>query len=109
MLPPRIRLSVFDVRYRATSPSSPGIVRPQNATPTELDSEALASALGQPHRTVQRWLVRWFELGVPGIRRVPSRGSNGHRYLAESWLPEAWLQGELPAPHRAPQSRQEAA
>jgi hypothetical protein len=58
----------------------------------------VAAALEVPERTARLWLANWLALGVPGIRKVPARGSRGFRYAVEPWIPEAWRSCQLPAP-----------
>lgn len=71
-------------------------VRPECAG---LSLAELAIAIGQPYRTVARWVVAWHLQGVSGVERVRSRGRGGHSYRVAADLPARWLACELPSPH----------
>lgn len=59
----------------------------------------LAAALGQTHRTVQRWLAFWFALRVRGVERVPAKGRTGTAYSIAPSVVSRWKRGALPVPH----------
>jgi hypothetical protein len=64
----------------------------------DLTTTELALAFGVPRSTCARWLTHWFSLGVRGIRREPSRGRTGARYVVTHDLLVRWRRGELPEP-----------
>lgn len=75
---------------------SVGEVRPKDAG---LSLAELALSIGQPYRTVARWVAAWHALGVPGICVVRARARGGLSYRVSADLPARWLACELPSPH----------
>lgn len=72
------------------------------AEPCPQTAELAAAQAGVPLRTWQRWLERWFELGVAGVERVrDGRARGGLRYRVAPDFVERWRRGEIPSPHRA--------
>jgi len=57
-----------------------------------------------PERTAQHWLACWFDLKVPGIARVRSRGRYGFRYAVDPDLIERWRRCALPEPRPLPRA-----
>lgn len=64
----------------------------------DLTADEFARVARVPRRTAQRWLAAWAQLGVEGVRRVPSKGRTGLAFRASPDLPERWARCELPAP-----------
>lgn len=65
-----------------------------------MGARELALAMGQPERTVRRWLALWRAAGVRGIDVVQVRGPlTGYRVHPS--LLRRWREGRLPAPHES--------
>jgi predicted DNA-binding transcriptional regulator YafY len=66
----------------------------------ELTLAEAASAMNVPVRTLRRWIARWLDAGIDGIRREHSRGGHrGERYVVRESFVARWRRCEVPTPH----------